>query len=211
MPSLEAMTGTMKAIRFHQTGGPEVLRFEDVELPPPGPGEVRIRHTAVALNFRDILVRRGQHAAKLPSGLGSESAGVIEAVGPGVTDLAVGDRVDVRLPPGLRLCRGAQRAGRARPQTAERHRRAHRRLDDGPRHDRALPAARNLSSVKPGDTIVIHAAAGGVGLIVEPMGQAPRRDGDRHRRQHGQDRDREGARLRSRVLATTISLRRSAS
>ena len=51
----------MKAIRFHETGGPEVLRFEDVELAAPGPGEVRIRHTAVALNFRDILVRRGQH------------------------------------------------------------------------------------------------------------------------------------------------------
>src|SRR5262245_12980523 len=84
---------TMKAIRFHQIGGPEVLRFEDVELGRPGPGEVRIRHTAVALNFRDILVRRGQHAIKLPSGLGSESAGVIETVGAGVTDLAVGDRV----------------------------------------------------------------------------------------------------------------------
>ena len=83
----------MKAIRFHEIGGPEVLRFEDVELAPPGPGEVRIRHTAVALNFRDILVRRGQHAATLPSGLGTESAGVIEAVGAGVTDLAIGDRV----------------------------------------------------------------------------------------------------------------------
>ena len=87
----EAMTVTMKAIRFHQTGGPEVLGFEDLELGPPGPGEVRIRHTAVALNFRDILVRRGQHAAKLPSGLGSESAGVIEAIGPGVTGLEAGD------------------------------------------------------------------------------------------------------------------------
>src|SRR5437762_14372455 len=61
----------MKAFRFHETGGPEVLRFEDVALPEPGPGEIRLRHTAVALNFRDILVRRGQHAVKsLPSGLG---------------------------------------------------------------------------------------------------------------------------------------------
>src|ERR1041385_541934 len=84
---------TMKAIRIHETGGPEVMRWEDVELAAPGPGEVRIRHTAVALNFRDVLVRRGQHEAKLPSGLGAESAGVIEAVGPGVSELAVGDRV----------------------------------------------------------------------------------------------------------------------
>ena len=86
----------MKAIRFHQNGGPEVLRWEEAELSPPGEGEVRIRHAAVALNFRDILVRRGQHAVKsFPSGLGSESAGVIEAVGKGVTDFKPGDRVAV--------------------------------------------------------------------------------------------------------------------
>ena len=73
----------MKAFRFDRPGGPEVLRFDDVPLPEPGPGEVRIRHTAVALNFRDILVRRGQHAVKaFPSGLGTESAGIIEALGP---------------------------------------------------------------------------------------------------------------------------------
>ena len=136
----------MKAIRFHQTGGPEVLRFEDVELAAPGPGEVRIRHTAVALNFRDILVRRGQHAVKsLPSGLGTESAGVIEAVGPGVTDFAIGDRVATRVPAGLRLrARRATRRRRASLKLPAEHRRAHRRLDDGARHDRALPAARHL-------------------------------------------------------------------
>ena len=78
----------MKAIRFHQPGGPEVLRWEDVPLAEPGPGEVRIRHTAVALNFRDILVRRGQHSVRCRPGLGTESAGVVEAVGPGVTDFA---------------------------------------------------------------------------------------------------------------------------
>ena len=84
----------MKAFFFDRPGGPEVLRFEDVPLPEPGKGEVRIRHTAVALNFRDILVRRGQHAVKsFPSGLGTESAGVVEAVGEGVTDLAAGDLV----------------------------------------------------------------------------------------------------------------------
>src|SRR3982751_6082216 len=84
----------MKAFLFDRPGVPEVLRWDDIPLPEPGQGEVRIRHKAVALNFRDILVRRGQHAVKaFPSGLGTESAGVIEAVGPGVTDLAVGDRV----------------------------------------------------------------------------------------------------------------------
>ena len=77
----------MKAIRFHQIGGPDVMRWEDVPVGEPGAGQVRIRHTAVALNFRDILVRRGQHAVQsMPSGLGTESAGVIDAIGPGVDE-----------------------------------------------------------------------------------------------------------------------------
>jgi NADPH2:quinone reductase len=79
-----------KAIRFHATGGPEVLRLEDVEIGVPGPGEVRIRNDAIAVNYRDILVRRGTHTVALPSGLGLESAGVIEAIGPQVSDLAIG-------------------------------------------------------------------------------------------------------------------------
>src|SRR3982074_195947 len=82
-----------KAIRFHATGGPEVLRLEDVEIGEPGPGEVRIRNVAIAVNYRDILVRRGIHTVALPSGLGLESAGVIEAVGPQVSDLAIGQRL----------------------------------------------------------------------------------------------------------------------
>ena len=83
-----------KAFRFHAIGGPEVLRFEDVELPAPGPGEVRMRNVAVALNFRDVLMRKGVHAVKsLPSGIGLESAGVIAALGPGVEGFKVGDRV----------------------------------------------------------------------------------------------------------------------
>jgi len=83
-----------KAFRFHQHGGPEVLRFEDVEVGVPGPGQVRMRNVAVAVNYRDVLMRRGVHAVKsLPSGIGLESAGVIEAVGPDVSDFSVGDRV----------------------------------------------------------------------------------------------------------------------
>jgi len=83
-----------KAFRFHQHGGPEVLRFEDVEVADPGPGEVRMRNLAVAVNYRDVLMRRGVHAVKsLPSGIGLESAGVIDAVGPDVRGFSVGDRV----------------------------------------------------------------------------------------------------------------------
>src|SRR6266545_572902 len=84
----------MKAFRFHRHGGPEVLQFEDVAVAEPGRGELRIRNTAIAVNFRDVLVRRGTHAVKsFPSGIGVESAGVIEAVGPEVAGFAVGQRV----------------------------------------------------------------------------------------------------------------------
>ena len=81
------------AIRFHKPGGPEVLVWEEVEVGKPGPGEARIRHTAVGLNFVDIYNRSGLYPAPLPSGLGSEAAGVVEEVGSGVTDLKAGDRV----------------------------------------------------------------------------------------------------------------------
>src|SRR5262245_26208737 len=85
---------TTKAFRIYQTGGPDVLKWEDVEVGEPGRGQVRMRHTAVAVNFRDILVRRGQHAVgSLPSGIGLEAAGVIDAIGPDVNGFAIGDRV----------------------------------------------------------------------------------------------------------------------
>lgn len=155
----------MKAIRLNETGGPEVLRWQDIELPPPGPGEVRIRHTAVALNFRDILVRRGQHAAKLPSGLGTESAGVIEAVGPGVSEFSVGDRVAT-------VCRPDCAYAEARNAPAARVVKLPSAIDDRTaaammvRGMTARYLLRATYEVQPGDTIVIHAAAGGVGQIV---------------------------------------------
>src|ERR1700749_4426665 len=83
----------MKAIRFEQVGGPEVLKFEDVDLPPPGPGQVRVRHTAIGVNFIDTYHRSGLYKLPLPSGLGSEAAGVVDALGSGVTTLKTGDRV----------------------------------------------------------------------------------------------------------------------
>jgi NADPH2:quinone reductase len=156
----------MKAIRFHAIGGPQVLRWEDVELAPPGAGEVRIRHTAVALNFRDVLVRRGQHAvAVLPSGLGTESAGVIEAVGSGVAGFAIGDRVAC-------VCRPDCAYAEARNAPAARVVKLPDTIDE---RTAAAMMVRGMTAryllhatykVKPGDTILIHAAAGGVGLIV---------------------------------------------
>jgi NADPH2:quinone reductase len=155
----------MKAIRFHEIGGPEVMRWEDVELAPPGPGEVRIRHTAVAINFRDVLVRRGQHAAKLPSGLGTESAGVIEAVGPGVTDFAIGGRV-------VTVCRPDCAYAEARNAPGARVLKLPDNIDDRTAASmmvRGMTARYLLHAtyrVQAGDTIVVHAAAGGVGLIL---------------------------------------------
>lgn len=87
------MSSPARTARIAATGGPEVIRWVDVDLPDPAIGEVRVRHTAVGLNFIDVYHRTGAYPLKLPSGLGSEAAGVVEAVGQGVTHIAVGDRV----------------------------------------------------------------------------------------------------------------------
>jgi NADPH:quinone reductase len=156
----------MKAFRFYRHGGPEVLQLEDREAREPGPGEVRIRNVAVAVNYRDILLRRGVHAVKsLPSGIGLESAGAIDAVGPAANGVAVGDRVAYAgMPEGSYAEMRVVPAARVIP------------LPDA--IDTRLAAAmmiRGMTArcllletykVEPGDTIVIHAAAGGLGLIV---------------------------------------------
>ena len=82
-----------RAVRFYEVGGPEVLRLEDVEVGDPGPGEARISHVAVGLNFADTYFRSGIYPVPRPSGLGVEGAGVVTAIGPGVTHVDVGDRV----------------------------------------------------------------------------------------------------------------------
>jgi NADPH:quinone reductase len=91
------------AIRFHETGGPEVLRLETVAVGEPGPGQARVRHTYVAVNFIDIYFRTGRYPTPLPqgvgSGLGSDAVGVVEAVGEGVTEIKAGDRVGYLLGP----------------------------------------------------------------------------------------------------------------
>lgn len=152
------------AIRFHQTGGPEVLAWENVELPPPAPGEATVQQAAIGLNFIDVYHRKGLYPLALPSGIGMEGAGTVLAVGEGVTEVAVGDRVAYA---GMPL--GAYAEARNLP--------AHRllKLPDGIAFDtgaammlQGLTAAyllRKTYPVKAGDAVLIHAAAGGVGLI----------------------------------------------
>jgi NADPH2:quinone reductase len=96
-----------QAIRFYETGGPEVLKLEQVEVGAPGPGQVRVRHTAIAVNFIDVYFRTGRYPAALPNGLGSDAVGIVEAVGPGVTFLAEGDRVGYMLGRSARMRRRA--------------------------------------------------------------------------------------------------------
>lgn len=152
------------AIRFHQTGGPEVLQWESVALPPPAAGEARIRQHAVGLNFIDTYHRSGLYPLPLPSGLGAEAAGVVEAVGEGVTEVAVGDRVAYGTGP-----RGAYAEARNLPADC-----LLRLLDALSFEQGAAMMLQGLTAqyllrrtyqVQPGDTILIHAAAGGVGTI----------------------------------------------
>jgi NADPH:quinone reductase len=155
-----------KAFRFHEHGSPEVLRLEDVEVGAPGPAEVRIRNVAVAVNYRDVLMRRGVHAVKsLPSPIGLESAGVIDAVGREVRDLSVGDRVAYAgMPEGSYAELRVVPAARVIPLPADIDERTAAAM-----MIRGMTARSLLTEtyqVQPGDTILIHAAAGGVGLIM---------------------------------------------
>ena len=155
-----------KAFRFHELGGPEVLRLEDVEVGPPGPAEVRIRNLAVAVNYRDVLMRRGVHAVKsLPSGIGLESAGVIDAVGSDVRGLSVGDRVAYAgMPEGSYAELRIVPAARVIPLPADIDERTAASMMIRGMTARCLLT--ETYKVQPGDTILIHAAAGGVGLIM---------------------------------------------
>ncbi|MEY9964256.1 NADPH2:quinone reductase [Streptacidiphilus sp. MAP12-16] len=153
------------AIRFHETGSPDVLRYEEVAVGDPGPGEVRLRHAAVGLNFADTYFRTGLYPAPLPAGLGVEAAGVVEAVGPGVTGFAEGDRVTYTGSP-----LGAYSTERVMP--ADSLIRLPEAIDfttAAAMTMRGLTSAYLLRRIHPleaGDTILLHASAGGVGLIV---------------------------------------------
>ncbi|HVB47603.1 MAG TPA: quinone oxidoreductase [Burkholderiales bacterium] len=153
-----------KAIRFHKTGGPEVLQLDEVAVGEPGPGQLRLRHTAIGVNFLDTYQRSGLYPIQLPSGAGNEGAGVVEAVGPGVTGVKAGDRVaytggapgsyaEVRLYPADRVVKIP--AGISDEQAAS-------IMLKGMT---AQYLIHRTYAVKPGDTVLFHAAAGGVGLI----------------------------------------------
>ncbi|NRR29375.1 quinone oxidoreductase [Oxalobacteraceae bacterium] len=156
-----------KAVRFNTTGGPEVLYLADVDVGDPGPGEVRIRHVAVGINYADTYFRNGTYAIPLPNGIGVEASGVVVALGQGVSHLALGDRVSYT---GFINTLGAYSSERVisaaplikLPETISFEAAAAATM-------RGLTAAylmRRIHDFKAGDTILLHAAAGGVGLIV---------------------------------------------
>jgi NADPH2:quinone reductase len=160
-----------KAIRVNRVGGPEVMEYVDVEVGAPGPGEARVRQEAIGLNFIDVYFRTGQYPQPLPAGLGMEGAGVVEAVGEGVTEVRVGDRVGYAGRPN-----GAYAQVRNMPSSLL------LRLPDAISFETA--AAMMLQGLtvqylfnrtvqlKRGDTILFHAAAGGVGLIAAQWARA---------------------------------------
>lgn len=154
-----------KAIRIHQYGGPEALRWEDVEVGDPGPGQLRIRHGAVGLNYIDVYHRTGLYPLPaLPWILGMEGAGRVEAVGDGVTEFKIGDRVAYASPPV-----GAY--AEVRLIAADRVVALPEAIDDRTAAAMMLQGLtaqyllRRTYPVQPGDVILLHAAAGGVGLI----------------------------------------------
>jgi NADPH:quinone reductase len=160
-----------KAIRFDEMGGPEVLRLVDVDVPPPAAGEVRLRHTAIGLNFIDTYHRSGLYKVPLPSGLGLEAAAIVEALGSGVTTLKVGDRVAYGT--------GALGAyAEARNYPANRLVKLPAEISNEAAAGMMLKGMtaryllRATYTVKPGDTILMHAAAGGVGLILTQWAKA---------------------------------------
>ena len=156
----------VRAVQIRQHGGPEVLELVDLPVGEPGPGEVRIRHHAIGLNFIDVYFRTGLYASALPLVLGGEGAGVIEAVGAGITHLAVGDRAAYAGP------QGSYCEARVLPATTV------CKLPDAIPFDTGaammlkgltaqylLKKSRPVEGLEPGDFVLFHAAAGGVGLI----------------------------------------------
>jgi len=155
------------AVRFHETGGPEVLRCETVEVGQPGPGQVRLRHEAVGLNFADTYFRSGLYPVPRPAGMGVEAAGIVEAVGDGVSNVAVGDRVTYT---GFINTLGAYSTERLIPAAPLIKLPAAIACETAAAMTmRGLTSAYLLRRIYPfaqGNTILLHAAAGGVGLIV---------------------------------------------
>jgi NADPH2:quinone reductase len=158
------------AIRVHQPGGPEAMRWEEVEVGDPGPGQVRIRHKAVGLNFIDTYHRSGLYPVPLPTGIGLEAVGIVDAVGEGVSDFKPGDRVG--------YCSGPVGAyAEARLVPVDRLIKLPAGIDDRTAAAMLLQGLtaqyllRRTHRVKAGETILVHAAAGGVGQILGQWGK----------------------------------------
>jgi NADPH2:quinone reductase len=153
-----------QAIRFHATGGPEQLVLDTVDVPSPGPGEARVRHTAIGVNYIDTYHRGGLYPLPLPSGLGTEAAGVVTEVGAGVTDVRPGDRVGY-------CTSGVGAYSTERNVPADKLVKLPDAIDDKTAASIMLKGLtvqylfRQTHRLAAGDTIVFHAAAGGVGLI----------------------------------------------
>ncbi|HTH79386.1 MAG TPA: quinone oxidoreductase, partial [Ramlibacter sp.] len=162
-----------RAIQIEQNGGPETMKLVDVKVGDPGPGEIRIRHKAIGLNFIDVYHRTGLYKLPMPTGLGGEGAGIVEAVGEGVTHLKAGDRAayatstnpgsysEARVMAAKLVCKlpdaisfETAAAMMLKGMTAQ-----------------YLLKRTPLGQLKPGDTILFHAAAGGVGLIACQWGK----------------------------------------
>lgn len=153
-----------KGVRIYETGGPEVLHWESIDVGDPGAGQVRLRHMAVGLNFADTYFRTGLYPAALPAGMGVEAAGVVEAVGPGVTGFAEGDRVTYTGSP--LGAYSTERVMDVAPLI---------KLPDAIPFETAAAMTmrglttsyllRRIADLKAGDTVLLHAAAGGVGLL----------------------------------------------
>lgn len=165
------MADTTLAVRVREFGAPEVMKLEAVPLPPPGPGEARVRHTAIGFNYIDIYQRRGIYPLPLPTGLGHEAAGVVEAIGPAVRDIRVGDRIAY-------MNAGVGAYAERRNVAAERLVAIPAGLSD---EDTAALLFKGLTAqyllkrtyaVQPGDVVLVHAAAGGVGQILSRWAKA---------------------------------------
>jgi NADPH:quinone reductase len=160
----------MRAIRFSRTGGPEVLEFVEVETPQPRPGQILVRHEAVGINFIDTYQRSGLYPMKLPAGLGSEAAGVVEALGEGVTRFKVGDLAAYAGTPGAYAEANVVAADRAvKVPAGVDARTAAAALLKGMTVEFLI---RRLHRVEAGETILVHAAAGGVGQIMVQWAKA---------------------------------------
>jgi len=160
-----------KTVRIHAAGGTEVLKIEQLDLPEPAQGEVMIRHTAIGFNFQDIYTRSGMYPVNMPSGLGTEAAGVVEKVGPGVTDFKVGDRVCYASGPVLGACASHRNYPAARLLHSP---------DFMKDEDIAASLLKGMTveylmkrcyPVKAGQYVLMHAAAGGVGSLAGQWGR----------------------------------------